>query len=892
MRTRAHDFAVCAVSAIAGLNAAICSGQILHVDDDARPGGNGRGWNSAFMFLQDAMFTAASDPTILEIRVGGGHYYPDQSEGGHVNALDRSATFLLRSNLAVRGGYRGLAGQGNANHRDPVAFESVLSGDLAGDDVGAANDPTHHENSFHIVNSNGTDASAVLDGFTLRGGMASGDGRDTWTGGGLFNDDGSPTVISCRFEANYAGSVTGAGNIYEGGGGIFNGISARPEIRDCTFRGNLISNGGSGGAIRNERGSNPWIVGCLFEDHTNIAGSGAVENEDYSKAVFEDCVFRRNSDTALRVSVAAEVTCLRCLFYDNGYGVSGDGGAVSIQAANVTLIDCVFVGNNAMHNGGAIFVSVGQLNVVSSVFSGNRADTYGGAIYATSSDVTVTNGTFTGNDAYWRGGGIYATGTANVEVWNSIFWRNQDSQGMGEASQNYWYYRPLVTRRINFSLVQGWTGREGGVGNFDGDPLFVNALGPDGAPGTPDDDVHLLAGSPCANTGHNGAPSVGAFDIDSEPRINGCRVDIGADETAISPAFADCNGNGVHDVCDVANETSLDCGNNYIPDECEPDCNGDGLPDSCDLLTGADTDCNENGIPDSCDSNAIPALAHDCDGNGVTDACEHTVVALFDDFPTTDLSALNWSSIWYLTQDVDVVGGGVSPPYCARLGAPGKLTTVDLNLFNAESAQLHVTDFGSHTGGTPAILWVTYWNVRLGWVRLLTLPSTSPGRWRTSIVDIPVGATLQPTARFQFIGGYPQRWRLDDISITYERGDCNLNGQRDDCDVLQGLSDDCNANTRPDECDIAVGFSADLDGFGLPDECHAFGDYDGDGTIARDDFDILGRCLAGPKRTPQPGDPFSADVCAAFFDSEGDGDVDLSDVARFGIGFTGPIWTP
>ena len=57
-------------------------------------------------------------------------------------------------------------------------------------------------------------------------------------------------------------------------------------------------------------------------------------------------------------------------------------------------------------------------------------------------------------------------------------------------------------------------------------------------------------------------------------------VSIAADPT-------DCDGNGVADVCDVANGFS-------------PDCNGNGIPDECDLLSGASEDIDGNGLPDEC----------------------------------------------------------------------------------------------------------------------------------------------------------------------------------------------------------------------------------------------------------------------------------------------------
>jgi hypothetical protein len=45
------------------------------------------------------------------------------------------------------------------------------------------------------------------------------------------------------------------------------------------------------------------------------------------------------------------------------------------------------------------------------------------------------------------------------------------------------------------------------------------------------------------------------------------------------PGFADCNGNGVSDYCDLVTGVSGDCDSNSLPDDCEPDCNGNEVPD-------------------------------------------------------------------------------------------------------------------------------------------------------------------------------------------------------------------------------------------------------------------------------------------------------------------------
>ena len=95
---------------------------------------------------------------------------------------------------------------------------------------------------------------------------------------------------------------------------------------------------------------------------------------------------------------------------------------------------------------------------------------------------------------------------------------------------------------------------------------------------------------------------------------------------------ADCNGNGIDDEIDIADETSADVNANGIPDECE-DCNGNGELDEDDIAGGESTDVNGNAVPDECEAdcngNGVPddldiegGLTGDLDGNNVPDSCQ------------------------------------------------------------------------------------------------------------------------------------------------------------------------------------------------------------------------------------------------------------------------------
>ncbi|MCH8149497.1 MAG: hypothetical protein IH987_16190, partial [Planctomycetes bacterium] len=107
----------------------------------------------------------------------------------------------------------------------------------------------------------------------------------------------------------------------------------------------------------------------------------------------------------------------------------------------------------------------------------------------------------------------------------------------------------------------------------------------------------------------NGIPDE-CQDTSTDCNTNGiwdaCDIDTGTS--------ADCNGNQVPDECDVETGSSTDCNSDGVPDECEPDCNGNGTADECDIDAGTSEDCDGTGVPDECET--------DCNGNGFEDSCD------------------------------------------------------------------------------------------------------------------------------------------------------------------------------------------------------------------------------------------------------------------------------
>ena len=220
-------------------------GKIIYVDDDAAGANDGTSWENAYVYLQDALADANSAEKPIEIRVAQGIYKPDQ--GANQIPGNREATFHLINDVALKGGYTGL-GEPDPNARDIELYETILTGDLNGDDMSVDDldniwsEPICAENSYHVVTGSSTDETAVLDGFTITAGNANvpfGDLKDHHgnysrkCGAGMYNVSGNPTLIDCTFYSNSANWGWAAI-----GGGMYN-LESSPRLSNCIFRGNI-----------------------------------------------------------------------------------------------------------------------------------------------------------------------------------------------------------------------------------------------------------------------------------------------------------------------------------------------------------------------------------------------------------------------------------------------------------------------------------------------------------------------------------------------------------------------------------------------------------------------------------------------------------------------------
>jgi predicted outer membrane repeat protein len=479
----------------------VASANVIYVDDDAAGANDGTSWTNAFRCLQDALAEASGEgsktpprwppgATRTEIRVAQGVYTPDRDSVHPDGTRDRSARFRLLDSVALRGGFAGV-GATDPDARDITRYETILSGDLAGDDVVVPDpcdlltEPTRAENSYAVVTAGACSRTTVLDGFTVRAGNAFGPERvyPEATGAGLllsyYGADCCPSVRNCTFAGNCA---------YYGGATFV--IGARPELIDCTFVGNA---GIEGGALCTSMWRNTgWVVsacefvvrGCLFAGNCARDRGGAVHVGPGENFTIEDCTFTRNS--------------------------ASEGGAI-YNSQSVGLENCLLIHNVAAREGGAVCSHGFQLDVMSCTFSGNTAP-LGWALSCFTPWATVTN---------------------------SILW-DYGSERSGEIE-----YGSITWADVRYNDIRG--GWPPGEDNIDADPLFADP-GHWDANGTPDDpnddvwvdgDYHLKsqagrwdpqaqawvqddATSPCIDAGDPNSP------VGAEPEPNGGRVNLGA----------------------------------------------------------------------------------------------------------------------------------------------------------------------------------------------------------------------------------------------------------------------------------------------------------------------------------------------------------------------------
>jgi len=293
--------------------------QRIYVNQAASGTGSGLSWQDAFRELRDAMGWTIPG---VDVWVASGVYKPTN------NYIDSLADFQLANGVQLYGGFAG--GETSLEQRDWIVNETILSGDLS-EYAG------WEAYTSHVLTTSGTDASALIDGFTISKSYASGiyniggsprlknlivRDNQNHTGAGMYSEDGNPTLTNVLFYNNYASSLFGAE-----GGGMFNGHGS-PRLTNVVFWANKLNSAGlSVGAGMYSVGGSPVLTNVTFYANQIVMshksedfGSGFY-NKD-GNPILNNCIFWGNiAETANQIDSTSTPAIIRNSL------VQGSGGS-------------------------------------------------------------------------------------------------------------------------------------------------------------------------------------------------------------------------------------------------------------------------------------------------------------------------------------------------------------------------------------------------------------------------------------------------------------------------------------------------------------------------------------------------------------------------------------
>jgi len=318
---------------------------ILYVKPSATGTGDGSSWENAFTDLSLALDYARSvesDINQISVWVAEGTYRPAVTTTPPADL--RELTFDLGAFTSIYGGFVGT--ETHISQRDLLLHQTILDGDLNGDDVGFTN---NGENSYHVLHTSASSTIVTIDGLVIRGGNANHPTNGYYSkGGGLRAENGLPFLRNILFVENNAlmGGGAALGDMGMGGAQLQNEDMAVMElergINNVAFRDNRADWGG--GMWTCEVNSTLNRVG-FFNNQANVGGG---------------------------IYNCSPLNLFSVVFKENHSNTSG--GAIYSQFSGLLdVVNATFEGNSSPQ-GGALTLPIGSMEVKNSIFWNNPSD--------------------------------------------------------------------------------------------------------------------------------------------------------------------------------------------------------------------------------------------------------------------------------------------------------------------------------------------------------------------------------------------------------------------------------------------------------------------------------------------------------------------------------------
>ena len=343
-----------------------------YVNHTATGNNDGTSWADAYTDLNDALTNTYNDSNIW---VASGTYTP--------HASDRNIAFdITISNLSIYGGFAGTETQ--ILDRVLGANETIISGDLQGNDVNVAdfvsnysNATRNTDNSYHVINITAGGDNLLLDGLTISD--AHGNLNATEQGGAILKEKtvAKLTLKNCIIKNNLNRNGN-AGLLAEFE--LNNGSGTRGElnIENCQFINNMSR----------------WATGIYSLINTNTNVDITIVNTLFDKNVSGDL----NSSTAKSISGSA-----------GWFRMVGNTSDANFNFSNNTLV-------NNLDNGTGQGLSASS----HAVLAISKTIGYSGILNAEIANNIFWNNKTNGNAVTRSITDLYKVPVASVNVYNSI----------------------------------------------------------------------------------------------------------------------------------------------------------------------------------------------------------------------------------------------------------------------------------------------------------------------------------------------------------------------------------------------------------------------------------------------------------------------------------------
>ena len=447
--------------------------QTVYVDGDAGGSNDGTSWANAYTDLATAIDSAAAGS---QLWIAAGTYVTPEA-----------SAFFIDRELSLYGGFAGT--ETTVTEADPVTNVTILSGDVAGNDVAGSYDPAlaaDNNRVLIVVDTNDTSQFMVtIDGVTISHGVIAEDydGENNmlpFVGGGLysqartnvsrviFTENRAPFgAASANIGTMSAGSVfdeiTSEGNFLNRSGAHYVRLTDSIQFRNSTFTGNPANTVPSG-FFEVVQGDNLLVDNCSFSNlRGNEEAAGAalliinsfgtrITNStfDVLAAEFGGAIYVTAVDEAVngRPTNPNDFVVSDCEFTD--VSANSWGGTLLIDNIDHRITGSSFtdgIGAVARGVGGVIHYQDGDsLNhtfagvIDDCTFTRNLSGDLGGALFYNGGNInlTISGSTFEQNDASDWGGAICVIGeggdnSTQTVLTNSTFSNNSSNTFGGAA---------------------------------------------------------------------------------------------------------------------------------------------------------------------------------------------------------------------------------------------------------------------------------------------------------------------------------------------------------------------------------------------------------------------------------------------------------------------------